>query len=231
MSKERELLKEIMSHFAKGGITIRKFEDSSDVAETLHTAQELLAQPEPVTNGLTITSMAVMPNGVSVGMAVMSNGVPVGNVYDAYEEGRKSVMVAQEHVAWMNDSGGCFLSDGNKYSENWTALYAAPPKRIETEPELNQESRSKPFCELKSSEDSYSQEPVAWRKEHPGHGFSFRSYDNDGEALYTAPPKREPLSEDEIFNVWPPSKKVPCLSSFTAGVKFAEKAHGIRNER
>ena len=47
MSKERELLKEIMSYFAKGDITIRKFENSSDVAETLHTAQELLTQPEP----------------------------------------------------------------------------------------------------------------------------------------------------------------------------------------
>ena len=35
----------------------------------------------------------------------------------------------REPVAWMNDSGGCFLSDGNKYSENWTALYTAPPKR------------------------------------------------------------------------------------------------------
>ena len=35
----------------------------------------------------------------------------------------------QEPVAWMNDSGGCFLSDGNKYSENWIALYTAPPKR------------------------------------------------------------------------------------------------------
>ena len=35
----------------------------------------------------------------------------------------------QEPVAWMNDSGGCFLSDGNKYSENWTALYTSPPKR------------------------------------------------------------------------------------------------------
>jgi hypothetical protein len=35
----------------------------------------------------------------------------------------------QEPVAWMNDSGGCFLSDGNKYSENWTALYTAPQKR------------------------------------------------------------------------------------------------------
>ena len=36
---------------------------------------------------------------------------------------------SNEPVAWMNDSGGCFLSDGNKYSENWTALYTAPPKR------------------------------------------------------------------------------------------------------
>ena len=35
----------------------------------------------------------------------------------------------REPVAWMNDSGGCFLSDGNKYSENWTALYTTPPKR------------------------------------------------------------------------------------------------------
>jgi hypothetical protein len=35
----------------------------------------------------------------------------------------------QEPVAWMNESGGCFLSDGNKYSENWTALYTSPPKR------------------------------------------------------------------------------------------------------
>ena len=34
-----------------------------------------------------------------------------------------------KEVAWMNDSGGCFLSDGNKYSENWTALYTSPPKR------------------------------------------------------------------------------------------------------
>jgi hypothetical protein len=35
----------------------------------------------------------------------------------------------QEPVAWMNDSGGCFLSDGNKYSEQWTPLYASPPKQ------------------------------------------------------------------------------------------------------
>ena len=35
----------------------------------------------------------------------------------------------EEPVAWMNESGGCFLSDGNKYSDLWTPLYAAPSKR------------------------------------------------------------------------------------------------------
>ena len=54
MSRERELLKEIMCYFAKGDITIRKFENSSDVAETLHTAQELLAQPKRESLGLEI---------------------------------------------------------------------------------------------------------------------------------------------------------------------------------
>lgn len=34
-----------------------------------------------------------------------------------------------KEVAWMNDSGSCFLSDGNMYSENWTALYTASLKR------------------------------------------------------------------------------------------------------
>jgi len=35
----------------------------------------------------------------------------------------------QEPVAWMNESGSCFLSDGNKYSEHWIPLYTTPPKR------------------------------------------------------------------------------------------------------
>ena len=53
--------------------------------------------------------------------------------YDLYKEIYEFLVhpeqSEQEPVAWMNDSGGCFLSDGNKYSENWTALYTEPPKR------------------------------------------------------------------------------------------------------
>lgn len=49
MSKERALLKEIIRHFAEGGLAI--IASNSDVGKTLHNAKELLAQPEqpPVT--------------------------------------------------------------------------------------------------------------------------------------------------------------------------------------
>jgi hypothetical protein len=49
--------------------------------------------------------------------------------YDLYKEIYEFLAQPEqsnEPVAWMNDSGGCFLSDGNKYSENWTALYTEP---------------------------------------------------------------------------------------------------------
>ena len=54
--------------------------------------------------------------------------VPIG-IHERIEEAILELTAKPEPVAWMNDSGGCFLSDGNKYSENWTALYTAPPKR------------------------------------------------------------------------------------------------------
>ena len=79
MSKERKLLKKALKYV---GLS------SNDLAEDLYDEiDQLLAQPEqePVTNEPTTTAMAVMPNGVRV-----------SNVYDAYEEGRKSVMVEQE---------------------------------------------------------------------------------------------------------------------------------------
>lgn len=44
MSKERQLLKEFMSYFARGSIAISS--SNSDIGQTLSEAQELLAQPE-----------------------------------------------------------------------------------------------------------------------------------------------------------------------------------------
>ena len=54
------------------------------------------------------------------------------------------------------------------------------------------------------------QEPVAWRKDHDGHGYSFRIYDNGGEPLYTQQ-KREPLSDEEILNLYQDFSKTTLL--------------------
>ena len=118
MSAERVLLKEIMIYFAKGDITIRKFENSGDIAETFHSVQELLAQPEEEL----YQKLLRIEDGIEVEI------LPSELWQDGYETGKRTMQPEQdqEPVAWMNDSGGCFLSDGNKYSENWTALYTEP---------------------------------------------------------------------------------------------------------
>lgn len=77
MNVERELLERWLIDFGKIHPDVGLIKDT----------KELLAQPEqePVADKPTETAMAVMPSGVFV-----------SNVYDAYEEGRKSVMVKQE---------------------------------------------------------------------------------------------------------------------------------------
>ena len=85
--------------------------------------EELLAQPEQDKAG-----------------AVMPNGVPVSNVYDAYEEGRKSVMSEQEPVGYLYKQMDCTgewatIFKVEKPYITWhdikdiVTLYTAPPKR------------------------------------------------------------------------------------------------------
>ena len=101
-----------------------------------------------------------------------------------------------------------------------------------------------------SAQPALEQEPVAWRK-WDGYGFYFREYDTGGEPLYLAPPKREPpqtaremyqrgyakaerdlkrepLSDEVIGKE---RLQVPIgiwhFTSFKAGIRFAEKTHGI----
>ena len=45
--------------------------------------------------------------------------------------------------------------------------------------------------------------------------------------LYLTPPKREPLSEDVIWDNMPENPMECSALAFIRGVKFAEKAHGI----
>ena len=66
--------------------------------------------------------------------AIMPNSVCISNVYDAYEEGRKSVMSKQEPVAWIATGigGGTAVGWYEKDIVNLpkgTKLYLHPPKR------------------------------------------------------------------------------------------------------
>jgi len=70
-------------------------------------------------------------------------------------------------------------------------------------------------------------EPVAWRyKTHNRYTYTETHYSElkgEGEPLYTAPQKREPLSDKEILNLWAnksPANEFEC-------VRLVEKAHGI----
>ena len=105
-------------------------------------------------------------------MAVMPNGVFVSNVYDAYEEGRKSVMVKQEPVAWIIET-----EIHGKLSE-WVC------------------TDKKHYMEAHDS----IKEPIP---------------------LYTAPPKREPLSSIKILELT--SKHEYAINL----IRAVEKAHGI----
>jgi len=86
-------------------------------------AQELLAQPEQ-----------------NKPAAIMPNGVCVSNVYDAYEEGRKSLMSEQEPVAWMwkKHTAGGWLDvvsidkpTANAHQINIRPLYYTAPQKRE----------------------------------------------------------------------------------------------------
>ena len=100
-SKERELLKRVVKVF-----------DSVYSADLIDEIEELLAQPEQdkVQYLLDQVSRLFAENAM-------------------LKEKWSTPKPEQAPVAWMNESGGCFLSDGNKYSDLWTPLYTSPPKR------------------------------------------------------------------------------------------------------
>ena len=193
MSRERKLLKKALKYV---GLS------SNDLAEDLYDEiDQLLAQPEqePVTNEPTTTSMAVMPNGVRV-----------SNVYDAYEEGRKSVMVEQEPVAWMNEDFEFYL-DEEIYNGYLIPVYTSP---FTQEIELLAQPEQEPDYYLWHGEV---------HEEHPTN-----EGDPDVYPLYLTPPKREPLSDEEI-DVWCQYNNIRALEKlrFQQGVLFAEREHKI----
>ena len=149
MTIERELLERVVSGDDDGDFFIshRLYKD----------IETFLAQPEQ-----------------DKAEAIMPNGVRVSNVYDAYEEGRKSVMSEQDPVAWKVIDG----TNGNYM-----------------------------FSRIKPTERSYKYDVVI--------------------PLYTAPPKREPLSDKEITKNTPKLIHIGERLAFHAGVRFSERHHGI----
>ena len=146
MTIERELLKRVISGDDDGDFFIshRLYKD----------IETFLAQPEQ-----------------DKAEAVMPNSVCVSNVYDAYEEGRKSVMSEQDPVAWMYE---------------WVNEIGEHVKSV-----------------------------------------VYNFYDDANLIpLYTAPPKREPLTPQQISEGNQSMLNV-TREAFKQGVIFAEKAHGI----
>ena len=116
MSKERELLERVLE--TDDGTS--EFYIDGKLEWDI---KELLAQPEQ-----------------NKPAAIMPNGVCVSNVYDAYEEGRKSVMSEQEPVAWMlidKETGAripkAYKPEHGVNKDRWELypLYSSPPKQPE----------------------------------------------------------------------------------------------------
>jgi len=86
---------------------------------------------------------------------------------------------------------------------------------------------------------SIEQQPEAWIIVNKETGYRTQvshfpdSYDKNTfevTPLYTAPPKREPLSDKEITKNTPKLIHIGERLAFHAGVRFAEKHHGIGGE-
>ena len=88
-------------------------------------------------------------------------------------------------------------------------------------------------CEVEELLTQPEPEPVAWMwKKHTAGGWldavdldkpSATAHQINIYPLYTAPPKREPLSDDEIESIWGQDS----LGSTVEFVRAIEKAHGI----
>ena len=115
-------------------------------------------------------------------MAIMPNGVFVSNVYDAYEEGRKSVMSEQEPVAWITE---------------WVQRYR------------------------------HNDTPIMDRAVSFTKGDAPAVPNPNYIPLYTAPPKREPLSEDKLDVLAEANITDEGIAGYYLGFRDAEKHHGI----
>ena len=86
MSKERELLREIMGYIASGVVSITS-NDLGDAAETLHEIKELLAQPEQES---VYQKLSRIEDGIEVEI------LPSELWQDGYETGKRSALLSKQ---------------------------------------------------------------------------------------------------------------------------------------
>jgi hypothetical protein len=84
------------------------------------------------------------------------------------------------------------------------------------------------MADLRKALAQPEQEPVAWRVWSPD-GTNVYQYteDGDGEPLYTTPPQRKPLTEEEISNIWDDTVMATVIPFSTGFARAIEAAHNI----
>ena len=82
--------------------------------------------------------------------------------------------------------------------------------------------------------DEMKQEPVAWRhdmgEENGGWEYFEQASCPDCQPLYTSPPQRQPLTDEQIRKANHHMVDGAYDYSFKQGVRWAEAAHGIKGE-
>ena len=202
MSKERELLVRIY-RFLESDVE-NDFGLGSDI-------RELLTQPEPIKErevlGKIISTDDVCNWNLTVGGLKDYDHVYVNGI--RYTEYQPDI-----NTQYLLDLVARLTSENAMLKEKWLA-----------QPE-----------HIVDVTDMVEQEPVAWKVIDGTHGGYMFSRIKPTEhtykynvviPLYTSPPKREPLSDGEITKNTPKLIHIGERLAFYAGVKFAEKIHGI----
>ena len=224
MSKESALLKEIIRHFAEGGLAI--IASNSDVGKTLHNAKELLAQPEKEPNQNIISDIEYLITAFEDGadaddywlnisdlrddLVTLKGRVPVRQILEAFPLlDEKGLDQEQHHCEWVLQQDRKRL---HAMLFNPLQLLAQPEqegltprqgleeyKRGYAQAELDLKRETLSEEELKSSTRSMSEASLFAEYGTTDH---WEIYDRQQELklfsnikpLYTSPQKREPFS-------------------------------------
>jgi hypothetical protein len=163
----------------------------------------------------------------------------------------------QEPVAWIDDGSLKNLQESTGYALRYLTndtenlkntdvpLYLAPQKRKQDNIQYLLDQVAKLTAENAMLKEKWStpkpeQQPEAWIIVNKETGYRTQVSDLtpflyhreifEVIPLYTAPPKREPLSDKEITKNTPKLIHIGERLAFHAGVRFAEKHHGIGGE-